>query len=267
MINWILQKNLTKSEALSRIKLALKEDQEGYEEIEVRPFSNELPEILNRADNLVVYGSTTLMLNAYKDRILKSGVFYDPSRFQMKNYVDKWGENTLNYKGQLIRFGELLDRKLDGAEHLFIRPNHDKKEFGGRVDQITNLRNWAKKIIDLQIPELHENTEIWISKPEDIIKEWRIFIVDNQIVSSSRYLYKGELSESATDAPEEMMDFVKSRLDEYRLADIYVMDIAEIAIGYKIIECNCFNGTGFYQHDIGKIVKSVNDYLRSKNEA
>ena len=47
MINWILQKNLTKPEILERIKSVLNGKDEIWEEVEVIPFSNEIPEIEN----------------------------------------------------------------------------------------------------------------------------------------------------------------------------------------------------------------------------
>jgi len=48
------------------------------------------------------------------------------------------------------------------------------------------------------------------------------------------------------------------------LEEVYVMDIALMEEGYKLIECNCFNGTGFYDHDIEKIIESINEFVRSK---
>ena len=64
------------------------------------------------------------------------------------------------------------------------------------------------------------------------------------------------------DIPIQMIKFTQARIKEYRLADIYVMDVAEISNGFKIIECNCFNGTGFYQHDIEKIVAAINVFIK-----
>jgi len=66
------------------------------------------------------------------------------------------------------------------------------------------------------------------------------------------------------DIPEEMINYAESRIAEYKLDDVYVMDIAQIENGFKLIECNCFNGTGFYKHDIEKIITSVNNFIRRK---
>ena len=77
---------------------------------------------------------------------------------------------------------------------------------------------------------------------------------------------EGELDESNDDIPKKMLEFAKARISEYRIEDVYVMDIAQIGNGYKLIECNCFNGTGFYMHDIENIIQSINKLIRKKIE-
>ena len=264
MINWILQKNLTKSTDLDRIKSALNGEKEIWEEVEIIPISDKIPITRNEDSFKIIYGSTTFMLNAFKDEKLKKGVFYDPATFQMKNYVDKWKDNILNSKGQLLKFRELSKLKSAKDKTWFVRPNHDGKEFSGRVASFQELVTWSKKICDLDLPDFNKETEIWISEPKEIKKEWRLFIVDDEIVSVCRYMKNGDLDESATDLPTEMISFAKARIEEYRLDDVYVMDIAEVAEGFKLIECNCFNGTGFYTHDIEGIVRAVNDFVRKE---
>ena len=134
MINWILQKNLTKPEILERIKSVLNGKDEIWEEVEVIPFSNEIPEIENKDSFKIIYGSTTFMLNAFKSKELKEGVFFEPTNFQMKNYVDKWKGNVLNSDGKLLKFGEIKNLESEQTKKWFIRPNNDGKEFSGKVE-------------------------------------------------------------------------------------------------------------------------------------
>ena len=101
------------------------------------------------------------------------------------------------------------------------------------------MTKWSEKICNLGLPDFNSETEVWISEPKEIKKEWRLFIVDDEIVSTSRYMKNGELDKSAIDIPSEMIDFAQARIEEYRLDDIYVMDIAEVEEGFKLIECNC----------------------------
>lgn len=264
MINWILQKNLTKPEILERIKSVLNGKDETWEELEVIPFSNEIPEIKNKDSFKIIYGSTTFMLNSFKNNELREGVFFEPTRFQMRNYVDKWNGKVLNSDGRLLKFGELEELESEPEKKWFIRPNTDGKEFSGRVETFMELKEWSDKVCELDLPELNKETEVWISEPKKIKKEWRLFVVDNQIVSASRYMNEGELDESEDDVPKEMTEFAKERISEYRIEDVYVMDIAEIENEYKLIECNCFNGTGFYKHDIERIVQSINKFIKQK---
>ncbi len=266
MINWILQKNLTKPEILERIKSVLNGKDEIWEEVMVKPFSNEIPEVKNNDNFKIIYGSTTFMLNAFADKELSKGVFFDPTKFQMKNYVDKWKEKVLNSDGQLTKFGKLKEIKSEPEKKWFVRPNSDGKEFSGRVDTFKDLIEWIDNVCELDLPDLNFETEIWISEPKKIEKEWRLFVVDNQIISVSRYMNEGNLDESEDDIPKEMIEFSKQRISEYRIEDVYVMDIAQFENDYKLIECNCFNGTGFYKHDIESIIQSVNNFVRKKIE-
>jgi len=265
MIKWILQKNLTKPEILTRIKAVLNRSDESWEEVEIAPFSNELPKMEADGYFKIIYGSTTFMLNAFKDETYKTGVFYNPTTFQMKNYVEQWKEHILNSSGQLIEFGELDRIESLPTQKWFIRPNHDGKEFSGKVETFEELINWKNRICKLDLPDFNAKTEVWISEPKAIKKEWRLFVVDDKIVSTSRYAVNGELSESSTDLPTEMLNFASDRIEEYRLHDVYVMDIAEVENEFKLIECNCFNGTGFYQHDIETVIRAVTNLIREKN--
>lgn len=264
MIKWILQKNLTKLEILTRIKSVLIQADEAWEEVEIAPFSNELPQLTEQNAFNIIYGSTTFMLNAFNDEIYKSGVFYNPKTFQMKNYVEHWKDHILNSSGQLVAFGELDKIESSPIQKWFIRPNHDGKEFSGKVETFKELVDWKNRICQLDLPDLNAKTEVWVSEPKAIKKEWRLFVVDDEIVSASRYAVNGELSESATDIPTEMLNFSRKIINEYHLHDVYVMDIAEVEKGFQLIECNCFNGTGFYQHDIEAVIRAVTDLVREK---
>jgi len=56
MINWVLQKNLTNTEILSRIKNTVEQNKQTWEEIEVIPFSAQLPKLSNQKEINIPYG-------------------------------------------------------------------------------------------------------------------------------------------------------------------------------------------------------------------
>jgi hypothetical protein len=44
-------------------------------------------------------------------------------------------------------------------------------------------------------------------------------------------------------------------------APVFVMDVGESAGNLFIIECNCFNSSGFYKSNIEKIVVDVSEFI------
>jgi len=229
----------------------------------VIPFSEELPEIQQKEGFVTFYGSTTLVLNAYADARFSSGIFYDKEVFSMENYFKQWGQHMLNYDSEVLTLPEIAQHK-DRFGDYFIRPIYDDKAFSGTVMSMEDIRKLAASLTDSNNPYLDETTLVVISRPKVIVKEWRHFIVNKEIVSSSRYAIHGELSKSSQDVPEDLLAFVQARCEDYVPQDIFVMDTALHEDKFKIVECNCFNDTGFYAHDIGKIFRSVNAFLSQK---
>ncbi|MBT2748957.1 ATP-grasp domain-containing protein [Lysobacter sp. ISL-50] len=43
-----------------------------------------------------------------------------------------------------------------------------------------------------------------------------------------------------------------------------MMDVAQTDDGFKVIEFNTFNSSGFYAHDIGKIVAAVTAHFTAR---
>lgn len=63
------------------------------------------------------------------------------------------------------------------------------------------------------------------------------------------------------DAPDGLIEFVERKANDYAPHEIFVMDLAQTkhVDQYKIIECNCFNGTGFYNHNITSIINAITE--------
>jgi hypothetical protein len=263
-IKWILQNNLINKEVLNKLKESIISINGVYEEISIIPFSDEINFKNESNETLIFYGSTTLMLNAYKNDSFKNGVFYDKNTFKMENYLKMWGNKMLNSDGEILSAEELIQSKhFNDQSYYFLRPNEDTKLFSGQVMVLSELKNGIVDTIKYN-PHANFDTTIFISSPKKIDKEWRNFIVDGKVISSSRYVVNGELSISNTDIPSDMIQFTEECCEIYTPHEIFVMDIALSENEYKIIECNCFNATGFYEHDIELIVKNTNEFLINK---
>lgn len=259
---WILQTNFVKPAVVKAIQSALEMGGIGCQEVKIIPFSDDLPELDIQADVFyVVYGSTTLILNAAKDERLRAGVFLDPKQFNTENYIRHWGKRMLNADGRIETLAGFANEAHDPASKWFVRPNEDDKAFSGAVMKFEEVKQFSKNLEDSNNPLLTQETLISVCLPKAIEKEWRHFIVDKKVVSSSRYMLYGELNISGEDIPEALIHFVEESCRIYAPHDIFVMDTALSGEDFRIIECNCFNGTGFYDHDITAIVREVNAFL------
>lgn len=170
----------------------------------------------------------------------------------------------LNAEGQVMTFEKFIKTTVDTREEWFLRPNEDDKSFAGTVMSSSEIKEWYEKILQVNNPQLHADTNIMVAPIQQLIKEWRNIVIDGKVIDSSRYMRHGKLQIKKEDCPPEMLQFVEKQVKVYAPNDIFVIDIAETNQGYKIIECNCFNGTGFYEHNIQKIVKSITDKLKKE---
>ncbi len=261
-IHWILQSNLIRENTLNTIKNILINDNVSFEEVKIVPFSDELPEIKKISDVNVFYGSTTLILNAYKKYGLTEGIFYHHQNFSMKTYLQKWKSKMLNHDSKILTFKEIINFNYPNESKWFIRPIEDDKSFSGKIFSIQEICNFEKELKNSNNPYLTEETLVTMSSPKSIDKEWRLFIVDKKVISSCRYTMNGELNVNDLDLPKEMIEFAENCCKEFTPARVFVMDVALFENEYKIVECNCFNDSGFYKHNVEKIIKKVNELLK-----
>lgn len=262
-INWILQKNLIDDKTLEGLKKSILLDNAEYQEEYVVPFSEDLPFDINKDKNNVLYGTTTLIMNATANQDYKGAVFYNDELFQMKVYLDKWNTRMLNNDARIVEIHKFINEDHQGEEEWFIRPNEDTKSFTGLVTTFSEFKEMANNAVG-GTPYFQNESLILVSKPKRIEKEWRNFIVDGTVVASSRYCVNRQRSIDNSDTPCDMIRFAEECCKEFTPHDVFVMDVALCEGQYYIVECNCFNDTGFYDHDIFSVVKSVNKFMRKK---
>jgi ATP-grasp domain, R2K clade family 3 len=260
MIHWVIQQNLIRADELAGFRKAFETTRTDFTEVYAVPFSDKLPDGLNSELFNIFYGSTTLINNAYRHPKFKKGVFYDDHTFLMQNYVLQWSEKMLNADAIFTDLNRFLQTYTENKS-WFIRPNEDSKAFNGTVMSLDEIKAWAKRIGGAETPELNLDKIVCFAKPKPIQKEWRNFVVNGKVVSATRYYVNGKKDVSTADLPAAMLDFVEKCCEIYVPHSIFVMDVALSNGQYFIIECNCFNSTGFYGHDIQRIVEDINQFV------
>jgi len=256
---FIIQNNLIAENDFKEIQSACIRNKIDFEEVRVIPFVKDLPSFTTDEKENIYYGSTTFIDNIYNTLNKPKGVFFDSEAFLISNYIDRWGEYMLNSEAKITTINEFIMEDHHDKDLFFIRPNKDDKSFDGNVMEFGKLRNWQDSILQFDDTKLLADSKIVVSKPYNIKKEWRLFVVDGSIVSGSLYRENFKLKKSRFDIPDEMVVFALDRISEYQPAKAFAIDIANCGDEheYYIIECGCINSVGFYHANIERIIVSL----------
>jgi hypothetical protein len=167
-------------------------------------------------------------------------------------YSQHYKENLLNYDSKIFKFGDTLEWGYN--ETKFIRPCKDSKLFTGQVFTKTKWED----MVEMKKQNPHFKLEmlndlIQVNNPKTIYKEARTWIVDGKVVTSSYYKF-GQYIEWVENVEDEGIEFANNMAQSYQVADTFVMDICLTPDGWKIVEINCTNCSGFYKGDMQKLV-------------
>ncbi|MEL6643973.1 MAG: ATP-grasp domain-containing protein [Pseudomonadota bacterium] len=254
-MQWILQ------EFEDTHKLAAALDHLGipYTTHKVVPFVGDLlpePQI-DDPNKVVMFGSYGLWRNAEKNG-------YRPGIFKIRPFVHEqpWQPYMLNGPDAVFLTVADIPSQLLEDRAWFVRPVSDSKEQPGKVLTASEMRAIAEKVLGLnedEIPlgSLRHDTMLMFTRPAKILREWRVWIVDDEVVTYSLYkegarvIYRGEIDRDA-------LDFVTQLVAENPgYAPAYVMDVCRTNAGLRFLETNCINAAGFYEADVGKIAAAI----------
>lgn len=260
-MQWILQEfEDTKKLADALVRLGI-----PFSWHKVVPFIGELipaPKI-HDPKSVILFGSYTLWRYA-EARNLKPGVF------RIKPFVQEnaWHPYLLNGTDALfLTLRDVPEQLPDDGRNWFIRPVEDSKEEPGRVrpsGEIIALANRVLGLKEVEIPRgsLRHDTCLMLTEPVQIQKEWRVWVVRDQVVTYSLYregtrvVYRHEIDDDALSFAQRMADTNPG------YAEAYVIDICRTANGLRLLETNCINAAGFYAADLLKLASAM-DQLRS----
>lgn len=231
------------------------------------PFQEEMPEIdgLQIDDDVIFYGSTKLTKLAC-ETAYKPGVWFDHDKFLYSHHIDLNGELMLNHDARITTLrnaaqiaDDFLGNEAAVGNPFFCRPLGDLKQFSGEIIQSTHdLYTWQEKLKMAGMWD-YLDTDVMIASAKQIRDEHRCFVVDGQIASSAKYINSGKRVDSET-TPSELVEISEFVKDVAMPMDVVVCDVAWTDKGWKVIEFNCLNASGFYGHDKPAIVEAVSGY-------
>jgi hypothetical protein len=240
-------------EALTRLGLE-------YEVIECLPNSDKFDFVTDRKD-VFTFGSIRMAKLAV-DNGWEPGSFFGGNH-DYSIYSEHYKENLLNYNCLITKFGDTSMFKQgmiqDDSELYFIRPCKDSKLFNGQLFTRTkweDLITTRKENINFKEEMLSELIQVGENKK--IYKEARTWVIDGKIVTSSYYRFGQHVAYEENVEPDGL-EFAQRMVDLYQVAPAFVMDICLTPDGWKIVEINCINCSGFYKGDMQKVLIALED--------
>lgn len=261
-MHWVLQSNLFIENSYRDLVEQLERQKVPFDVVKIVPFIGDIIPDVNPEGPVFVCGST-----AMKKLAVRKG--WTPGYFDenvdMRSVIENWGDLCLNVDGYIAKIGEVTPRAY-GKFH--IRPVDDKKSFAGVVMPWKEFEEWRDKLRAMGKEEnslgtMDIDTEVVISPVQQILAEYRFFIVDGRVVTSSMYKQGTRVVHSPN--VDRRIDWFVSDLvssmppKRWVPCRAFVVDIADTPNGLKVIECNSINSSGFYACDMGKFVAAIND--------
>ena len=264
-MQWILQDfedTFKLSEALERMGIP-------YTWHKVRAFIGELDPapVVSDPDAVVMFGSYSMWRTAKAEG-------YRPGVFVLRPFVEEkaWHPYLLNGADALFLTLRDVPAKLAADDRdWFVRPVADNKEMAGTVlsgAEIVATCEGVLKLKKSEIPlgSLRHDTELMLTEPVRIMKEWRLWVVAGKVVTWSLYkegarvVYRHEIDDDALEFAQRMADLNQG------YSDAFVLDICRTDDGLRMLETNNINSAGFYAADLTRLVAAIEELGPAKGE-
>ncbi len=255
-MQWILQQfedTEKLAEALDRLGIV-------YSWHKVVPFVGDLkPEpVIENPDAVVMFGAYSLWRYAERHG-------YRPGVFKLRPFLHEvvWQRFMLNGTDALLLTPADVPARLAGqTRDWFVRPVDDSKELAGNVMTSADIVAMCETLLVLsedEIPagSLRHDTLLMLSEPVKVLREWRLWVVDQRVVTWSLYreagrvVYREEIDDDVLAFAQRMVDINPG------YAPAYVLDVCRTADGLKLLETNCINAAGFYAADLFRLAASL----------
>jgi hypothetical protein len=207
----------------------------------------EQPPSLEGHDPIFVFGSVALIdrwSRQYPE--LAQWIWYDHDRLGPEVWARSLGERFLNAGGSLVQAGRFCRDETYEEGLWHVRPLRNDKRPPGRLYR-------QAEICDMDLPV---ETALWVSRPQAIEHEVRVWFVGGQAVTASQYRRNGQLV-ALKDTPEtvQALAFAGDAASVFLPFPHCVMDVGRLAGGaWKVIEFNPIHGAGWYAADPGRVL-------------
>lgn len=265
---WYVQVRNDRDSAAQRMIYAVQE--QGYEVHSDRyiPFDDNHDVTALPTDRPVIFHGAIGMARSVQNRRLtdiRPFAWFDFDQLSCHSYYGRWGKWLVNQKygmfplGDFPRLEEHLYKVYGSFGEIFVRPDSNDKIFTGEVvtrEKFKGWMNWA--YTEGEIPD----AIAVVAEPEVIKAEWRLIVYDGKVITGSLYKKHGHLQVEAG-FPEGARAVTEEACRKWFPHPVFVMDIGLVSTGkedeFRIVECGSVNCAGYYDCDLGAIVRAMSE--------
>jgi len=258
-MEFIIQHNLMNEDQLKATQDAVADYPHRF--VGLIPFSREITsdEPLVGTD-FIPYGST--LLTSLVHELGWKGCSFDLTKFNYEAAIQNRDDMLNGDMVVTIEDAIHFCRGINAKSQIFIRPSEDLKQFAGQVIDAGECADWLEDAMLCDTSgsyKLDTQTKVVIAWPKKIQAEWRWFVVGGSVIDGSMYRAHGQLIKKHETDIETIIE--AQLLAEKWLPDpCCVMDLALVNNEIKVIEFNCINSSGFYNHNVRDIFSALYRY-------
>lgn len=262
-VNWLLDKDVFR-EDIDSFAAEITRQGMKYKMLDCPPFTSKLDCDQYLDDECVIfYGSLVHANLVRKWSKWIPGVFYNPDAYYCRSYYPAFGELLLNSNYVMLPYGELLRRKdflfntLGQDKSIFVRPDFGGKSFTGTL---VLEEDYELDVKDIGYGQLEKSALVVVAEPKNIISEWRLLVVNQEIKTGSRYKSNNRLMCDGTKDKDYLraLDFAQAVVELYDPDRAWTLDICETKDGkIHVLEIGCFSCSGLYACDKKIVIREV----------
>jgi len=261
-MHWVIQNNLYREHNHQILMDTVKRYGIPHTLVELSSLSDVLTPEIN-VDGLIYCCGSVKLSRIARNRKWAPGSFLNENH-RFEKWVEHWGQHMFNADAVFGDLGTVVP-PLDGE--FFIRPCEDTKSFSGKCFYLHEFSKWRQRMLESGCEYIDSNfvrhkheakadTKVMLSPVKKILSEFRFFVVDGKVVTSSQYKMGGKYYTNSCVDPY-LTDYAQAMVDIWQPARAFVIDIFNSELGPKIGEINNINCSGFYDCDVSKLVEAI----------
>jgi hypothetical protein len=188
------------------------------------------------------------------------GSWCNPETLDCQTYFAYFGKYLLNEHYAImpgveaVRQCDWLFTVFGARERVFVRPTGCHKLFVGRC---VHRESFASA---LSPTRYDPGTQVMISTPREIGREWRLVVIGDDVIAASQYAEAAAKS-IVPGCPGEVRDFAAVMLSavSWRPDPIFMMDVCESRGRLWLVELNGFSSSWLYRCDLHEVVRKASE--------